>query len=163
MDSSGSVGYYPSLEVHPDQSVSIAYQDYSNYDLKVADNNSGSWVLQTLDSSGSTGYTPSMKLGPDGLLNIAYYSSTGSQLRYLKETSPGVWEHTRSSTDGLNPQGIMVYHYVDKLNRLHISYLNDKTDNLVYAYRKDPGLVWEITEIDQDSNTVGRYSNMVVR
>ena len=164
VDSSGTVGYYPSLEVHPDQSVSIAYQDYSNYDLKVADNNSGSWVLQTLDSSGSTGYTPSMKLGPDGLLNIAYYSSTGSQLRYLKETSPGVWgayEVVDGWVESTGNYGLSLG--VDKLDRLHISYFNDSTDNLVYAYRKDPSLVWEITEIDQDSNTVGRYSNMVVR
>ena len=82
-----------------------------------------------------------MKLGPDGLLNIAYYSSTGSQLRYLKETSPGVWgayEVVDGWVESTGNYGLSLG--VDKLNRLHISYLNDSTDNLVYAYRKI--LVW---------------------
>jgi hypothetical protein len=132
--------------------------------LKVADNNSGAWVVQTIDSVGNTGYTPSIKLGPDGLLNIAYFSSTGTQLRYIKETTKGVWG-SYASVDGYiqstGHSGVALA--VDNLSRVHISYFNDNTDDLVYAYRKSPSSVWEITEVDQDSNDVGRGSSIQVR
>jgi hypothetical protein len=163
VDSSGDVGLTPSLVVHADQSVSVAYFSSSNADLKFATNESGSWLVSTIDSDNTTGQYPSMKLGPDGLLNIAYFYSSGSQVRYIKESDSG-WENFEVVDGFLNQMGNYgISLDVDRLNRVHISYYNASDKNLHYAYRDDPDNMWQTTAVDTSTNSVGKYSSIVVK
>lgn len=87
VESSGSVGATPSLEVMADGTPAIAYTDATNADLRFARNSavdgSGTWTLVSIDTAGSTGTYASMKL-TDNNPGIAYYDDTNARLKYIQ-------------------------------------------------------------------------------
>jgi hypothetical protein len=85
VDSTGVVGYYPSLALGADGLPLIAYSDITNGDLKVAHcvttACTGVSMLATLDSAGSVGSFPSLAFGVDGLPVVAYQDVTNGDLK----------------------------------------------------------------------------------
>ena len=89
LDTNGITGLFTSIAVKDDDSVSIAYHDYTNRNLKIARRNGGtwssSWSISIADDSDNAGTHPSIAVAPSGHEAIAYLSvSPGDGLISLK-------------------------------------------------------------------------------
>jgi hypothetical protein len=79
VDSTGNTGVYPSIAIDPDTGFpAIAYNDFTNSDLRYAAWDGHAWNLTTVDATGSVGNFSSLAFDPaDGNPAIAYSDFTG--------------------------------------------------------------------------------------
>jgi hypothetical protein len=87
VDSSGSVGTWPSIAIGSDGHPVIAYRDETNSALKAAwcaNSACTQSILTTVDPGGNVGEFTSIAIGNDGLPVIAYYDRTNGNLKVAK-------------------------------------------------------------------------------
>lgn len=87
VDSTGTVGYNPSIALDSNSYPVIAYQDVSNLDLKLVhcgstDCSSGNSVT-TIDGTDAVGYNPSLVLDSSGYPVIGYYDNTNTAIKLV--------------------------------------------------------------------------------
>ncbi|HRQ65993.1 MAG TPA: hypothetical protein PKZ76_14215 [Xanthomonadaceae bacterium] len=91
VDSSGSVGTWPSIAIGTDGHPVIAYRDETNTALKVASCANSACtqsILTTVDPGGNVGEFTSIAIGNDGLPVIAYYDRSNGNLKVAKCANP---------------------------------------------------------------------------
>jgi len=98
IDSSGTVGQYPSLTLNVSGFPIISYYDNTNFDLKFAISptltGSGTWSNFTIDSVGNVGQYTSLTLDFSGFPIISYYDATNIDLKFAKSPTldgSGTW------------------------------------------------------------------------
>jgi len=83
LESTGTVGYYPSVAIGDDGNPVIAHYDWGNEDLEIYvcdDAACTSGTNTTLETAGTVGYYPSVAIGDDGNPVIAHYDGTDDDL-----------------------------------------------------------------------------------
>jgi hypothetical protein len=85
VDSTGDVGYFPSIAIGDNGNPVISYYDDTNEDLKVAACTTagctGTSTITTVDSTGDVGQYSSIAIGDNGNPVISYYDVTNGDLR----------------------------------------------------------------------------------
>lgn len=74
--------YALSLALQSNGLPAIAYEDYTNKDLKFASYDGSQWTITTLDSNGDVGGSPSLAFDQNGLPGISYIDATNRLIKY---------------------------------------------------------------------------------
>ena len=90
IDSTGTVGNYPSLKLDSNDNAHISYYDYTNKNLKYATNSSGVWVTSTIVSTGDVGQYSCLDIDSSNNIHIVYFDATNNYIMYVNDLS-GSW------------------------------------------------------------------------
>ena len=153
VDSSGFIGYWPSVSLH-NGNVDIVYEDIDNKAIKLATCiagancfNANEWSIsriagnQTLDAL--PGIDKSMDVDSNGNLHVSYWDYTNNNLKYATNSSSQWINQTIDSAGDVGSQSSIV---VDSQDNIHISYYDTSNEGLKYAYFD--GNSWSISAID---------------
>jgi hypothetical protein len=102
VDSSGSVGTWPSIAIGVDGMPIIAYRDETNTALKVAwcaNSACTASVITTVDPGDNVGEFTSIAIGTDGLPVISYYDRTNGNLKVAKCANASCGSSTLTTVD----------------------------------------------------------------
>ncbi len=154
------VGLFPSIKVHTDGKIYIAYYDRSPIDIK---NYKGNLKLATIEGetinieildgedgggndTGDVGRFASLDFAPDGRMGIAYYDATLNQLKYFERFTnepPKIEVVYSGVTPGLKefagPDCSLAF---DKDSMAHISFQDATNHRLLFASRQDGDPPW---------------------
>jgi hypothetical protein len=164
----GSVGDYVALAAGADGLPVIAYQDFTNLDLKVAKcadtTCTGSSTITVVDSAGDVGRDVSMAIGADGFPVIAYFALTGLDLKVAKcanaactgastiTTVDSAGDVGRNTSIALGADGLPLIAYYDNTN-----------DDLKVAKCGDPACSGPSTITAVDSaGVVGEWASLAI-
>lgn len=154
VDSAGNVGSSTSIALDKSNNPHIAYQDYTNKNLKYAKWTGSTWNIETVDSSGEVSHYISIALDSNKDPHIGYYAN--GNLKYAKWTGTS-WniETVDSAVDAGWYNSIAI----DSNDDPHISYNDHGNDDLKYA--KMTGGVWSIETVDSAGN-MGWYTSLAL-
>jgi hypothetical protein len=156
IDSSGDVGYYPSIAIDSNNKVHISYSNRSpNYNLKYATNASGTWNTSTIDA-GAVEQSTSIAIDSNNKVHIGYYDWYYERCKYSTNAS-GTWNTSTIGSTGDVGQDSSIA--VDSNNKIHISYYDATNSDLKYATNSLGQ--WVISTIDS-TGYVGQYSSIAV-
>jgi hypothetical protein len=154
------VGLFPSIRVHSNGKIYIAYYDRTPIDTK---NYKGNLKLATIEGEninieildgedqngsdkGDVGRFASLAFAPDGRMGVAYYDATLNQLKYLErfENEPPKIEIVYSGiTPGLKefagPDCSLAF---DNNNLAHIAFQDATNHRLLFASREEGDPPW---------------------
>lgn len=154
------VGLFPSIKVHTDGKIYIAYYDRTpvnvdkykgNLKLAIVDgDNINTEILDGEDGigndTGDVGRFASLDFAPDGRMGIAYYDASFNQLKYIERfanESPKIEIVYSGITPGLKefagPDCILSF---DKDNIPHIAFQDATNHRLLFASREDATPPW---------------------
>ena len=133
VDSTGDVGYDPSIAIGNNGYPVISYNDATNGDLKVAActaaDCTGTPTITTIDSTGNVGYYTSIAMGDNGYPVISYFDFTNEALKVAACTTAdctGTPTITTVDSDGdigrgssiaIGDNGYPLISYYDATNR----------------------------------------------
>lgn len=150
---SANVGHHCSMKIDSCNNLHVSYFDASNRTLKYAYRTNSIWEIAIIDDDRINDYT-SLCLDSYDHPHIAYRS--GRQLHYIH------WDGNSWHKE-LVDVGVDNGHYcsiaIDSDNFPHISYFDEKNDELRYAKKHESG--WDIQLIDSDGR-VGIWSSLAV-
>lgn len=130
MDSGGSTGWSPSLALDGGDHPHISYMDFSNYDLKYAHHDGGSWYTETLDTYHvANSKDTSLALDSDGHPHISYVGN--AKLKYAHYDG-AAWHFETVDVEGI--PGYYNSLDLDSDNRPHIAYYDLLGKDLKYAH-----------------------------
>jgi len=156
IDTSGDVGWHPSIANDSNGYSHISYFDDTNDDLKYATDESGSWVVTSVDTSGNVGSYTSIAVDSNDDVHISYYDTTNFDLKYATDKS-GSWVVTSVDTSG--SVGTYTSIAVDSNDDVHISYFDQTNGDLKYATDKSGS--WVLSSVDT-TGAVGQYTSIAV-
>ncbi len=156
VDSTGTVGYWPSLALDASGYPRISYRDAANSSLKYAAWNGTSWDIQTVDSAGVVGYDTSLALDASGYPHISYLDWTNYDLKYAAWNGSSWWIQ---SVDSAGDVGEHTSLALDASGYPHISYYD--LTNKDFKYAASNGSSWDIQTVDSAGN-VGGFSSLVL-
>ena len=153
------VGLFPSIKVHTDGKIYIAYYDRTPIDSKTYKGNlklatiEGETVnIEILDGeangsdTGDVGRFASLAFAPDGRMGIAYYDATLNQLKYIERfanEAPKIEVVYTGVTPGLKefagPDCSLAF---DSNNIAHIAFQDATNHRLLFASRQDGDPPW---------------------
>ena len=142
IDSTNSVGKYPSLVLDGMGYPHISYYDITNENLKYATWTGSSWNIVTVDSANSIGECTAIALDSNGYPHISYSDYTNEALKYAYWTGSG-WNKITVDSMGVGEETSIA---LDNNDNPHISYLDWQNENLKYA--KWNGSNWDIQTVD---------------
>jgi hypothetical protein len=91
VDSSGSVGQYPSLAIDNSGTPHISYASETDDSLKYASKNSdGSWTIETIANTGDAVHS-SLAFDSAGNAHVSYYDAIDQNLMYASKIGSGPW------------------------------------------------------------------------
>jgi hypothetical protein len=142
VSSFGNVGEHASLAVGPDGRLHVMYFDGTDGALEYATcpgdcTVAANWSVRTVDSSAPlTGPWASLEVDANGRLHVSYYDGTNRDLKYATcATGCGTLENWQIITaDSAGDVGKYSSLAIDSGGRIHISYLDDATDDLRYLW-----------------------------
>jgi hypothetical protein len=177
VDTTNSVGQYPSIAIGSDGNKIISYYDVTGGNLKFArfvgssGNCSGSaaWNCAAIDSNNNIGRYTSLAIGPNGYPVISYQDFTAKALKYIhctditcssydtpqtvdgpgSATYSGAYSSLAIDTDGLP----LISYYDDDNNRLKLA----KCSNISCSNTNRTIFV-----VDDPSNDVGQYTSLAL-
>jgi hypothetical protein len=154
VDSDNNVGIFTSLAFSPAGLPAIAYQDFSNSDVKFAAFDGASWQTATIDETGFVGIYAYFAFSPAGLPAISYYDSSNLDLKFAAFDGAS-WQTTTVDSDGdvgthtslaFSPAGLPA-----------IAYFN--FSNGVLKFAAFNGASWQITTVD-DTGFAGTHTSL---
>jgi hypothetical protein len=162
IDSIGNVGKYSSLGLDVSGNPHISYEDNSSGNLKYAAFN-GFWDIQTVDADGFNRMYTSIAIDSSRNGHISYHDDThnsgGPSLRYASFTG-SVWDvpivDTGSSERDVGRWSSLA---LDSSGNPHISYFEDRNEDLMYAGSNDSS--WDIQTVDADG-LEGEYTSIAI-
>jgi hypothetical protein len=134
----GNVGYFPSMVVDPDDTLHIAYVDYTDSGLKVAHQNGTGWDIETVEAGILPSYT-NLVLDRSYNMHLSYYDRTNEVVKYAVHDGSS-WSIEIADTDIYCSNEEMLSMALDAEGVPHLAYCNlPESDNntLVYANRTD--------------------------
>lgn len=143
VDSAGDVGRFASLAIGTDNRPRIAYEDYTNFDLKYAEFDGSAWHCETVHATPDiVGQYTQLCLDSANHPHIAYQNYTQQSVLYASNNG-SAWNietaNTRSS--------LMFSIAVDSQNRPMISSLDDWMVHLDLARRNNG--TWSVETADE--------------
>src|SRR5262249_13073748 len=161
VDSTGSVGDYPSALIADAGGLFISFYDVSNGDLKVAVRESGLWTITRVDTAGRVGLYTSLTKVPGGY-GIAYFDSTKGDLKYAGKIGVGPW--AGATVDSVGVVG-MYPSVAARDTNVFISYYDLTNGDLRFAIRSpchpSCGYTWSSSAVDVVGN-VGGYTSQIL-
>ena len=164
VDSTSTVGSYPSLAYDRYERPAIAYCDSTNTAVKFAYYDGAAWNVQTVDAVGIVGYYAHLAFDLYGHAAIAYQDATNRTLKYVEDTNGNM--SFADETPVMVPRSASQYpgYYpslaFDKLNRPMIAHYDANDDNLLFSVR-EPGIGWVTTTVDSNGDT-GYYLSLAI-
>lgn len=158
VDTANSVGMNTSLTIDTNGKIHIAYEDYTDNNVKYATNATGSWITSPVDITDNVGFWGiSMALDATNNVHIAYQDETNGNLKYATNVS-GAWIVTtidNSSNDvGLYPSLV-----IDSNNKAHVAYLDET--NIALKYATNLTGAWTTTTLDSGTLS-GFFSSLAI-
>ena len=164
----GDVGWYTSIALDGSGNPRISYHESTNADLQYTwcDADCGdttNWGAVVVDSAGDVGRHSSLYDG-SGNLHISYYDETtpnNGDLKYASCSSgcdiSGNW--TTETVDSAGDVGLDTSLALDGSGNPHISYFDNTSLNLKYAYKS--GSSWTIVTVDS-LGSVGEFTSLAL-
>ncbi|MFH1228674.1 MAG: DUF2341 domain-containing protein [Planctomycetota bacterium] len=129
VDSTGDVGYYPSIAADTGNYAHISYYDRTNGDLKHAANTSGSWQHTSIDSVGDVGKCSGLVIDNANNIHISYYDATNRKLKYIRSQG-GIFAAGQIMTVDAGGKNNSI---TLSSNQVHIAYIDSANNGLKYA------------------------------
>jgi len=144
VDSLESTGIYNSIAIDSDGHAHISYFDLTTFELKYANNITGSWATESvlLSAAGPT----EIKVDSESHVHIGFAADAGPE--YATNAS-GTWKSTRFATSGSHASLA-----VDSEGKGHMSYV----DKNVLYYATNKSYVWVTKEADSKDKIFGKTS-----
>ncbi len=141
VDSSGSVGFYTSVDVDSSNYPHISYYDSTTDSLNYAYKDAGGWHISVVDSPGVGEYC-SLVLDGNDYPHISYYDSLHDygDLKYAYMDTGG-W-HFEKVDDPGQPTGWFTSIALDSYGYPHISCLENYDNALEYYYYDGDAQAW---------------------
>lgn len=158
IESANDQGSYSQMAVDSSGYSHVVYYDATNFDLKYATNESGSWVTEIVDgSTTSVGMYMDIAVDDDDFVHISYYNITGGgKLKYATNES-GSWQTEFVDSTGLTGQWSSID--VDSTGVVHIAYHYYTGKDLKYATGNYGS--WTKTSVDTTGD-VGLYASLAI-
>ena len=164
------VGLYSFLKVTKSGKLDIAYNDYTNTNLKYATDRSGSWMNYTLDNSGKTGLYTSLGLGPYSasqdmqfIRHISYFDYENGKLMMAVGQDRTLFNSFNISTvdgGGDSNAGWFSSISTEVDIRPQIAYYDFTNGNLKYASSNGSGFITQTVDGDGETD-VGSYCSII--
>ncbi len=123
-----NVGPNLSLRLDGDGHGRISYYDAANDDLKLAAQDDGGWVTQTIDTGGDVGIYSSLAIDLGGNVHISYLDADNKELEYTYQDGADWFTRT---VDSLGVVADFLSLALDKKGFAHISYFVYNTSGSV--------------------------------
>ena len=152
VDSIGDVGRQPSLALNSSGDAEIAYDDFTNANVKLASWNGSTWQLETVAPGGRGN---SLVIDKNGDADISTVQPHGYNLRYCH------WNGSSWDTEIVVPGGGIMLGTSLALNSLgypSISYTKITTSDLGLRFAQCNGSSWQISAVY--NGYVGWYSSL---
>jgi hypothetical protein len=171
VDTSGSVGSFPSIAIDSNDAVHISYHDYSNNDLKYATCSSGcttasNWDVVSVDTTGTVGQYNSIAIDSNDAVHISYHDVSNNDLKYATCssgcTTASNWDDVSVDTTG--NVGSYTSIAIDSNDVVHISYYDLSNNDLKYATCSSGCTTvsnWNVVIVDPGYG-VGPYTSIAI-
>jgi hypothetical protein len=171
VDTSGSVGAFPSIAIDSNDAVHISYHDYSNHDLKYATCSSGcttasNWDVVSVDTTGTVGQYNSIAIDSNDAVHISYHDVSNNDLKYATCSSGCTtainWDDVSVDTTG--NVGSYTSIAIDSNDVVHISYYVLSNNDLKYATCSSGCTTvsnWNVVIVDPGYG-VGPYTSIAI-
>jgi hypothetical protein len=148
----------PDIALSSTDAPYITYYDYGGDQVSLARLIDSEWKFysapQTVDSQSS----PAVAVRGSGFAAFTFYHATGEELIYVSDTKGLGWNSVVVDSDGnVGKYGSLVF---DSLDHPHISYFDDGSNILKYAYLD--GTAWSVQTIDGGDHLVHPRSSIAV-
>lgn len=153
VDSTGSVGWFPSIAVDSNDNPHISYYDYTNEALKYAKRTGSTWHIETVDMPGDVFRRTSIALDASDNPHISYHGGE-YDLLYARWTG-SIWNIETVDSEGV--VGDYNSLALDVNDNPHISY-GDGDAALKYA--RWTGSIWNFETVD--STTHCQYTSIAL-
>lgn len=143
VDASGDVGRFASMALTSDDRPFVAYLDFTNGRLKLAERTGSGWVIETVPGAQCSGWYCSLSLDSSDAPHIAFSACASPALYYASRSSEGEWtvEAVDTSAD------VGLYASLKLWNDSpRVSYYDRTNGRLKYAERQSSG--WSIVTVD---------------
>lgn len=156
VDTDGDAGRFASLALTSDGRPVVAYLDFWNGQLKIAERTTSGWSVESVAGPPCSGWYCSLALDSEDRPHIAFSACASPALYFASRASSGAW--TLETVDSAGDVGL--YASLELWdNNPRISYYDRDRGHLKFAERVADG--WSVTTVD-DGDRVGLDTSLAL-